>query len=93
MAPLFFFFDAIRRSCCCCCPTLDAELMRRDIADVHGRLVEMGDGNLHYFDGLEVFDLDLIAQYAEDACHPDGDGIEVMADNIDRIVMSTLSGS
>ena len=66
--------------------------MRRDIADVHRRLVEMGDVNLHYFDGLEVFDLHLIAQYAKDACHPDGDGIEVMADNFDRVVMSPLLG-
>ena len=64
--------------------------MRRDIADVHGRLTDMGDENLRYFDGLDVFDLELISRYAADECHPDGDGIEVMAENFDRLVMSQM---
>ena len=64
--------------------------MRRDIAEVHRRLVEMGDGNLRYFDGLEVFSLAEIDRYAQDQCHPDGDGIEVMADNFDRAVMAHM---
>jgi len=64
--------------------------MREDIADVRERLVADGDRNLFYYDGLGVFSLDLIAQYTTDQCHPNGDGIEVMADNFDRTVMADL---
>ena len=64
--------------------------MRAAIADVHERLVGLGDENLHCFNGLDIFDLQLIARYAEDECHPDGDGIEVKADNFDRLVMEKL---
>ena len=64
--------------------------MRRDLSDVHQRLVAMGDFHVHYFDGLEVFDLSLIERYAADQCHPNGDGIEVMADNFDRVVMTRM---
>ena len=66
------------------------EAMRRDIAEVHRRLVEMGDSKLQYFDGLQVFSLAEIDRYAEDQCHPGGDGIEVMADNFDRTVMASM---
>ena len=64
--------------------------MRRDLLDVHRRLAAMGDSHVHYFDGLEVFDLALIERYTEDQCHPDGDGIEVMAANFDRVVMERM---
>ena len=64
--------------------------MRRDMEDVHRRLVDLGDPNLIYVNGLEVFDLELIACYTEDQCHPDGDGIEVQAENFDRAVMERL---
>jgi lysophospholipase L1-like esterase len=64
--------------------------MRRDLKEMHHRLAAAGDSNLLYFDGLEIFDTDLIEQYAEDQCHPNGDGIEVMADRFDRVVMDTL---
>ena len=64
--------------------------MRTDIAEIHRRLVELGDGRLYCFNGLEVFDLDLIERYTEDQCHPDGDGIEVMAENFDRVVMARM---
>ncbi len=64
--------------------------MRRDLLDVHRRLVAMGDTGVYYFDGLEVFDLSLIERYAADQCHPNGDGIEVMADNFDRAVMTPM---
>ena len=58
--------------------------MRRDIETAHQRLRQAGDSHLHYVDGLKVFNETLIEQYATDQCHPDGDGIEVMADNFDR---------
>ncbi len=63
---------------------------RRDMEDVHARLESLGDRNLIYVNGLEVFDLDLIARYTEDQCHPDGDGIEIKAENFDRAVMDRL---
>jgi len=66
------------------------EGMRQDIEDVYARLVEAGDDRLIYVNGLDVFDLDLIAQYTTDQCHPNGDGIEIMAENFDRAVMSKL---
>ena len=60
--------------------------MRDDIEDACDRLVRRGDGNLSYFDGLELFNLDEIARYAEDQCHPDADGIELMAEHfLERI--------
>ena len=70
--------------------------MREDIADACERLSRRGDGNLFYFDGLELFSLDEIAQYAEDECHPDAAGIELMADHFlervaERIPLPTSS--
>lgn len=64
--------------------------MRADMEDVHRRLVGLGDSNLIYVNGLQVFDLELIARYTEDQCHPDGDGIEIKADNFNRAVMARL---
>ncbi|HJP30593.1 MAG TPA: SGNH/GDSL hydrolase family protein [Candidatus Latescibacteria bacterium] len=66
---------------------------RRDMEDVFRRLQSLGDTNLIYVDGLEVFNLELIERYTEDQCHPDGDGIEVQADNFDRAVMERLLSS
>jgi len=60
--------------------------MREDIEDAHDRLVRRGDDNLFHFSGLELFNLDEIARYAEDQCHPDADGIELMAEHfLDRV--------
>ena len=64
--------------------------MRSDIEDVHQRLVEAGDKNLLYVNGLEIFDTDLIAKYTTDQCHPNGDGIEIQAENYDRAVMDRM---
>ena len=64
--------------------------MRRDMEDVYQRLVDMGDENLIYVNGLEVFSLELIERHTEDQCHPDGDGIEIQADNFDGAVMERL---
>ena len=55
--------------------------MREDIADAYARLAGRGDANLYHFDGLELFSLDEIARYAEDQCHPDAAGIELMAEH------------
>ena len=61
--------------------------MRRDLDDVTRRLVAAGDEHLSYVDGLEVFSLAEIDEWSKDECHPNADGIEVMADNFDRAVM------
>ena len=55
--------------------------MREDIEDACDRLSRRGDGNLYHCNGLELFSVDEIAQYAEDQCHPDADGIELMAEH------------
>ena len=65
--------------------------MRRDIEAVHRALVDAGDTQLRYFNGLELFDEELIEQYTEDQCHPDGDGIEIMADHFNKVVMSVMN--
>jgi hypothetical protein len=66
--------------------------MREAMADVHQRLVAAGDRHLYYVNGLEVFSLAQIAQYATDQCHPNADGIELMAEQFDRAVMRPLLG-
>ena len=55
--------------------------MREDIEDACDRLSRRGDRNLFHFNGLELFSVDEIAQYAEDQCHPDADGIELMGEH------------
>jgi GDSL-like lipase/acylhydrolase family protein/salicyl acyltransferaes SsfX3-like protein len=65
--------------------------MRELMKDAHSRLVEMGDENLYYFDGLTVFNEEETTQYApDDLCHPDADGIELMAQNFSRNIMQSL---
>ena len=66
--------------------------MREAIAEVWRRLVDVGDENVYYTDGLEVFNLDQIAQYTADQCHPDADGTELMAEQFDQAVMRPLLG-
>jgi lysophospholipase L1-like esterase len=61
--------------------------MRTDLKDVSERLIAAGDSNLTYADGLDVFSLPEIDEWAEDECHPNADGIELMAENFDRAVM------
>ena len=66
------------------------EQMRRDIEEVYTRLIARGDANLFHVNGLEVFNLDEIAEYTADQCHPNGDGIELMAENFLARVMAKL---
>lgn len=68
------------------------ELMRRNIEEAYRQLVALGDEHLIYVNGLEIFDEALLAQYSEDQCHPDADGIEVQAERFDRVVMERLLG-
>ena len=65
------------------------EQMRTDLEEVVRRLSDAGDHNLRYVDGLRVFHHEEIAQYTTDQCHPDGDGMFVMANNFDNAVMQS----
>lgn len=64
--------------------------MRQAIQDVQRRLAEAGDDRVFHFNGLDVFSLDLMARYSVDQCHPNADGIDLMAENFDRVVMAVL---
>jgi len=66
------------------------EQMRIDIEEVHARLTARGDRNLHYVNGLKVFGEPELAEYTQDQCHPNGDGIELMAENFLSSVMARL---
>jgi len=66
--------------------------MRRDMEFVCHRYVAAGDTNLHYVDGLTIFNLDEIARHTTDQCHPNAAGIELMADRFSELVMRRLLG-
>ena len=59
-----------------------------DERPVQGRWVgKRGDENIHYFNGLDMFNLDEIAAYTQDQCHPNGDGIELQGEHfLERIL-------
>lgn len=65
--------------------------MRADIEAVCAAFRAHGDAYLHYVSGLDVFSLDEIAVYSADQCHPNGDGIEVMAENFLRAVADPVA--
>jgi lysophospholipase L1-like esterase len=67
--------------------------MRRDMAIVHDRFAEAGDRNLHYVDGLKLFNADEIARYSVDQCHPNAEGIDLMADHFEAHVLPCFRGS
>lgn len=68
------------------------EGMRNDAHAVWRRLVEAGDRNLFYVNGLRLFSVEEIGQWAEDQCHPSGEGMEVQAAHWDEHVMPLLLG-
>jgi len=63
-------------------------MLRAHVRDAVRRLVEAGDGNLHYFDGKELFGHDVV-QYLPDMLHPDGDGYEVLGRRISERVFGS----
>jgi hypothetical protein len=66
--------------------------MRADMAAVHRRLVAHGDRSLYYVDGLEIFNLEEIAEHTEDQCHPGAAGIDIKAVHFSEKVMPLLLG-
>lgn len=73
------------------CVGLSLRKMRAEAADAVQRLQDCGDENLHYVDGLELFDADWIDPHLPDDLHPDGDGYEWMGQRIaERVLMPLL---
>jgi hypothetical protein len=57
---------------------LTLEYMREQACDAVAVLRALGDGNLHYIDGHELFGPDLTA-YIPDRLHPDAEGYRILA--------------
>lgn len=65
--------------------------MRVITEDAVQRLINAGDKNLYYFDGLEVFSEENAAKFMPDNVHPNGDGYEILGHNIaDKIIQKLL---
>lgn len=64
--------------------------MRQAMELVHRRFVDAGDRNLHYVDGLAIMSVDELDRYSRDQCHPNAEGIDVMADHFSEQVMRRL---
>ena len=62
--------------------------MRRDMEEVYRRLVEAGDHNLFYVNGLDIFSVAEIAAYSSDQCHPNAEGMDLQAEHFSEHVMS-----
>ena len=65
------------------------QVMRSEIADSVNILKGLGDVNIHYIDGLAVFD----RQYETllpDKLHPNNEGYSIMANNISNFLAPHL---
>jgi hypothetical protein len=68
-------------------------MMREELQDAVERLKSVtGDRNVHYFNGLDLFGEDLVADYLPDLLHPNGDGYEIMGRRFAELVLPTLKG-
>ena len=65
-------------------------MMRNEVEDACNRLVDCGDRNLYYFNGLDLFTEDDARGYTDDLVHPNGDGYELVAANFSKVVMSKI---
>ncbi len=64
------------------------EDMRQEVAEAVEALRGMGDANLHYLNGLELFGPDL-AHLLPDDLHPDAEGYKIMGQNfVDKVASS-----
>ena len=53
------------------------------------RVKSYGDPNIEIYDGLSVFGADLV-KYLPDDLHPDGDGYEILGNNIADSVLAPM---
>jgi len=65
-------------------------LMREQLEDAVQRLKSVGDPNISYFDGLELFGESLVQDYLPDMLHPNDDGYEVMGHRFADLVLPRL---
>jgi lysophospholipase L1-like esterase len=63
--------------------------MRAELQNAVTRLKNMGDANLYYVDGLQVFGEEHEGLLS-DKLHPNADGYRMMASNYERVVMEGL---
>ena len=66
------------------------QMMREEMEDACCRLVDAGDENLYYFNGLDLFTENDCRRYSDDLVHPNGDGYELVAENFSKVVMSRV---
>ena len=64
--------------------------MREAIAEAVDVLVQRGDTNLHYVDGLSLFGPKYV-HHMPDELHPDAEGYRVLADRYSEVVMPSFS--
>ena len=64
--------------------------MRAELEDAVGRMKDCGDENIYYFNGLDVFGEDLVADYLPDDLHPNADGYEILGRNFADVVLDKL---
>ncbi len=66
------------------------EGMREDMEKVVRSFVETGDNRLSYVNGQKIFNAEDIAQFSADQCHPNAEGIELMAEKFNGQVIPLL---
>jgi len=69
---------------------LSLSKMRDELQDAVARMADCGDDNVHYFDGLQLFGKDLVADYLPDDVHPNGDGYEMLGRNFSKLVFGAI---
>ncbi len=66
---------------------MSLRLMREQVEEAVQRLREAGDSNLYYFSGLDAFGKAQVS-HLPDELHPDGDGYEILGQNISDMIFS-----
>lgn len=66
--------------------------MRDAIKTVHESLVQEGDLNLYYTNGLKLFDVGDIHNHSDDQCHPKSEGIKLQAERFIKNISPILFG-
>ena len=69
---------------------MTAVKMRAEVLDAFERLKADGDENLYYFDGLKLFDCELVPTLMYDGLHPNGDGYELLGENFAKVVLDNV---
>jgi len=71
---------------------MTASIMRAELADAVERFKSVyHDTNLYYFSGLDLFDETLVEEYQPDKCHPNPEGIEIIARNFIKKIVPKIN--